>query len=280
MQTFRALTGENPYQKVVDIGAYQIAGDPIYAPLLRAGNADIVGFEPNREALAQLIAANTPNSTFLPHAVGDGRRHTLHICAARDMTSLYPPNPDVLNLFHGFPVWSQVVGTEQVDTVRLDDIAETKGVTFLQMDIQGAELMALQNARERLKDALVLHLEVEFMPLYKNQPLFSDVDRFLRDQGFVLHKFSDMMSRVIQPMMLNNSVFSGLSQVLWSDAVFVRDFARLSFLTPTQLLAWAAIMHDCYKSVDLSLHLLIEYDRRSSTQLGARYMSEMTKAAA
>ncbi len=58
--SFLSATSENPRQKIVDIGAYQIAGDPPYGPLLRAGNAEIVGFEPNREALAKLDEMKGP----------------------------------------------------------------------------------------------------------------------------------------------------------------------------------------------------------------------------
>lgn len=280
MDTFAKVTGENPRQKIVDIGAAHFAGDPIYAPLLRAGNAELIGFEPDREALAKLNAMKGPGISYLGHAVGDGRQHTLYICAARDMTSLLVPNPEVLNLFHGFPTWAQVVATEQVMTVRLDDVPETAGVTFLQMDIQGAELMALQNARERLRDALVLHLEVEFMPLYKDQPLFSDIEKYLRDQGFVLHRFKDMMSRVVQPLMINNSVFEGLSQMVWADAIFIRDYTRVNLLAEDQLLKLAAILHDCYQSIDVALHLLNEHDRRTGRKLGPTYLSGLQRKAA
>ena len=277
--TFLSITSENPRQKIVDIGAYQIAGDPPYGPLLRAGNAELVGFEPNRDALAKLNQMKGPGATYLPFAVGDGDEHTLHICAAADMTSLFVPDPDVLNLFHGFPVWGRVVATEQVRTVRLDDIPETIGVTFLEMDIQGAELMALRNAENRLRDALVLHLEVEFLPLYKDQPLFSDVERFLRERGFVLHRFSTIVSRVIQPLLVDNNIFSGLSQIVWADAVFIRDFTRLALLSDQQLLGMAAIVHDCYRSVDLALHLLTEYDRRTKRVTAANYLSGLKRAA-
>lgn len=278
-QTFLQLTRENPRQKIVDIGAYQIAGDPPYAPLMRAGNAELVGFEPNRDALAELCKMNIPKATYLPYAIGDGGEHTLHICAAPDMTSLLPPNPDVLNLFHGFPIWGQVVATEQVRTVRLDDVPETAGTTFLMMDIQGAELLALRNAPNRLGDALVLHLEVEFLPLYKDQPLFSDVERFLRDRGFVLHRFSTMVSRVIKPLLIHDNVLSGLSQVVWADAVFVRDFTRPALLSNQQLLSMAAILHDCYGSLDLALHLLTEYDRRTGKTVATDYMVGLKRAA-
>jgi FkbM family methyltransferase len=273
---FSRLTGCFPKQKVVDIGAYQIAGEPVYAPLLVGHDSELVGFEPNPQALAELQKASGPRRKFLPYAIGDGRPGKLHICAARDMSSLLRPNPEVLRLFHGFPIWGQVIAIEPIDTVRLDDIAETEGLTFLQMDIQGAELLALQNAQNRLRDALVLHIEVEFLQLYADQPLFSDVELFLRQRGFVFHRFSTPVSRVIQPLMVDGNIMAGLSQLVWSDAVFVRDFSRLEDLENNRLLAMAAIVHDCYNSWDLALHLLNEIDRRTQQTLGQNYLSRLT----
>lgn len=274
--SFTALTGESPKHKVVDIGARHMSGEPIYAPLSMAGNTVVVGFEPDVEAVAKLEAMKkNPGDVYLPFAVGDGGRHTLHICASRDMTSLFKPDPRFLELFHGFPVWGQVVATEEVDTVRLDDVEETAGATFLEMDVQGAELMVLQNAVERLKEAYVLHLEVEFMPLYEGQPLFSEIELFLRERGFLLHRFTPLMSRVLRPLMVDNNIFAGLSQVVWSDAVFVRDFVRLELLDDQELLGMAQIVHDCYESIDLALRLLNEYDRRTTRTLGADYLRNL-----
>jgi len=149
------LLDSRPRIRVVDIGANPIDGDPPYAPLLRAGQADIVGFEPNRDALAALLQKKGPHETYLPHAIGDGKRHTLYHCQAPGMTSLLEPNAALLALFHGFPDWARVVRTEAVDTVRLDDVPETAGADLIKIDIQGAELMALGNAPERLAAALV-----------------------------------------------------------------------------------------------------------------------------
>ena len=276
--SFSNLTGVSPKQKVVDVGAYHIAGDPVYAPLLADPETELIGFEPNPDALAALRESQESRWVFLPYAVGDGRRRTLHICAARDMTSLLEPNPDVLNLFHGFPIWGRVVATESVETVRLDDVAETVGVTFLQMDIQGAELLALQHAQNRLRDALVLHLEVEFLPLYVDQPLFSDVEQFVHHRGFVFHRFFAPTSRVIRPMVVGGNILSGLSQLVWADAVFVRDFSHPERLDVPELQAMAAIMHDCYGSWDLTQHLLIELDCRTQGTLGADYVSTLSGA--
>lgn len=278
--SFHALTNASVRVKIVDIGANPIDGAPPYDTLLRGGNADIVGFEPNAEALAKLNTQKGPNETYLPNAIGDGKRHTLHLCAASGMTSLLTPNPEVLNLFHGFPNWGRVLSTEEIDTTRLDDIPETEGIDLVKIDIQGGELMVFQNATKRLADALVIQTEVEFLPLYVDQPLFGDVDVFLRSQGYAFHRFFPTVSRTIQPMLVQNNIYAGLSQTVWGDAIFVRDFTKLSRLSPRQLLAMAAILHDCYQSYDLVLHILLEHDRRTGASVAPTYMNNLTGQAA
>ena len=272
------LIGQSRRIKVVDIGANPIDGSPPYAGLLRAGRADVVGFEPNPAALARLQSMKGPNETYLPHAVADGGRHMLRICQAPGMTSLLQPNPAVLELFHGFPDWGSVLSTEPVDTVRLDDIEATRGVELVKIDIQGAELMALRNGENRLRDALVVQTEVEFLPLYVDQPLFGDVDRYLRSLGFMFHRFYPAVSRVVRPLLVGDSIYSELNQLVWADALFIRDLTRLDLLSNDQLLASATILHDCYASIDIVLHLLAEHDRRGGTRFGDAYLAGLQGA--
>ncbi|MEO5362100.1 MAG: FkbM family methyltransferase [Magnetococcus sp. DMHC-8] len=270
------IIGTDVRIKVTDVGANPIDDLPPYKSLLAAGLAEVVGFEPSPAALATLNQHKGPHEHYLPHAVGDGQRHTLRYCQAPGMTSLLAPNPDVLNLFHGFPDWGKVVAEEEVATVRLDDVAETVGTDLLKMDIQGASLMALEHARARLADVLVVHTEVEFLPMYKDQPLFAEVDRLLRQHGFMVHRFyPDTVSRTVQPLLVNNSPYTGFSQLFWADAIFIRDITRLDLLSDRQLLAMALILHDCYQSLDVVLHLLLEHDRRHNTAHAARYLTHI-----
>jgi len=269
----KELVGRTTRIKVVDIGANPIDGTPPYAPLLRTGDADVVGFEPNPEALAKLNAMKGPTETYLPHAVGDGRPHTLHICAAPGMTSLLEPDPAVLSCFHGFPAWGRVVDTQTVETVRLDDVPETAGAQLLKLDIQGGELIAMQHAEARLRDIVVIQTEVEFLPLYRDQPLFSDVEQYLRTQGFLFHRFYPVISRVFSPLLVDNNIYAGLSQLVWADAIFVKDSIRPSRLDDGQLLAAATILQDCYGSIDLVMTLLTTFDDRHQTRLGAAYLA-------
>ncbi|HEX3732461.1 MAG TPA: FkbM family methyltransferase [Mycobacteriales bacterium] len=279
-RSFSALTRIDARIKVVDIGASPIDGTPPYAALLRAGHADVIGFEPNASELIRLNRMKGPHESYLPHVIGDGARHTLYSCHAPGMTSLLPPNPAVLNLFHGFPDWGRVVSTELVDTLRLDDIPDTAGAEMIKLDIQGAELMALSHGKTRLRDALLIHCEVEFLPLYIGQPLFSEVEAFLRGAGFVLHRFFPAVSRVVRPLLLNDDLYAGLSQLVWADAIFIKDLSRLEALSDAQLLKTARILHDCYQSVDVALYLLTEYDRRTQESLGKAYLAGLQGAAA
>ncbi len=256
--------------KVVDVGANPIDGPTPYAPLLKGGQTTVVGFEPNLEALEKLNQQKGPNEIYLPHAVADGQRHTLRHCAMPGLTSLLEPNAAIFSLFSRFSAWSEVIRREEIDTVRLDDVPETAGLDLLKIDIQGGELMVFQNGLSRLRDGLVIHTEVEFMPHYVNQPLFSDVDIFLRAQGYMLHRLEPMVTRDYAPILLGKDPYSGHSQIFWADAIYVRDVTRLDLLTPEQILRMAIIVSDCYRSVDLALLLLREYDRRTAKGYGDR----------
>ncbi len=275
LPTLKDLTSSDVRVRIVDIGANPIDGTPPYANLLNAGIADLVGFDPNPDSVARLNQMKGPFETYLPYAIGDGNQHTLHVCAAQGMTSLLKPNPAVLARFHGFPLWSHVMSTQPIHTVRLDDIPETAGMDLLKLDIQGAELMVCQNALNRLRETLVIHTEVEFLPMYENQPLFSELEIFLRQQGFMFHRFFPTVSRMITPLMIDNDEFAGMSQLLWAEAIFVRDFTRFDELSDRLLLAMATIIHDCYRSLDLVLNILTQYDSRTGAQLSGRYLANL-----
>jgi hypothetical protein len=176
-------------------------------------------------------------------------------------------------LFYGFPTRGKVVDTVDVDTKRLDDVPETAGLDPLKIDIQGAELMAFQNAPERLKSALLIHTEVEFLPMYIGQPLFSEVEQFLRAAGFVLHKFEPLVSRDFYPMLLNYDPYINHTQLFWADGIFVKDFTRLELMSDDQLLRLAEILYDCYRSYDLVLLLLREHDRRTGGTFGQKFLN-------
>lgn len=260
---------------VVDIGANPLEDEPPYLGLLKAGLAKVVGFEPNPEALAKLEAGKGKNETYLPFAVADGETHEFKICQTPGMSSLLEPNQELLQYFHGFPEWGKVKERVNVDTVRLDDVKEIQNLDYFKIDIQGGELCVFENGVNRLSECLVIHTEVEFLPMYVNQPLFSEVEMFLRGKGFVFHRFAPLTSRVVGPLVLNDDIFRGLNQVFWADAVFIRDFTQLSRVSPPKLLKFSLILHDIYKSYDLVLRILMVHDDQTGMEYADIYFEEL-----
>src|SRR3954463_420458 len=110
--------------EVIDIGANPIDHVPVYKPLLERGRANVVGFEPNAEALARLNAVKSERERYFPHVIGDGRARDFYFCQAPGMSSLLKPNERLLSYFNGLPEWGEVVRTERVQTRRLDDVGE------------------------------------------------------------------------------------------------------------------------------------------------------------
>jgi FkbM family methyltransferase len=265
-----------PRLKIVDVGAMSLGeGTDPYSPLTMATPCDVYGFEPVAEEFEKLKASAKPGHHYLPYFVGDGSARTFYECNFTMTSSLFEPNTALLAKFQNLEELARVQKTYPVQTTRLDDIPELKGTDFLKADVQGAELMVLEGAPRLLDDALVVHAEVEFVQLYKDQPLFADVDAHLRSKGFVLHLLGKV-GRTFKPLIFRNDVNAGLSQILWGDAVYVRDFMSFDRLSGQALLKIATILHETYHSVDLVAVALEAYDRQHGTELQRAYLKRLS----
>jgi hypothetical protein len=116
------------------------------------------------------------------------------------------------------------------------------------------------------------------MPMYVDQPLFSDQELLLRRLGFITHQFfPPVVGHALKPFIANGDPHGPLSQMFWADVVFIRDFTRLDRLTPVQLIKLAMILHDVYGSVDVANLALAAYDRVQGTELSASYVAAVSR---
>jgi len=258
--------------RVVDIGSNPIDGTPPYSVLLEAGAVRLIGFEPQREALAELNRIKGPHEVYYPYAVGDGAPATLYLCRASGMTSTLKPNFRLLNHFQGYPQWAEVMGTETIPTVRLDDLSKLGRIDWLKIDIQGGELRVFEHAERSLADTLVIQTEANFVPLYEDQPLFADIDSWMRRHGFMLHALLEQRVRLYAPLQIDNQIHQGLNQLTTADAVYVPDFERLPSLSADQLGKLAAILHAAYGSSDLAVRVLMIRDLRYGGDQAERFL--------
>jgi len=199
---------------LVDIGA---AGD--IEPRWKKISAFInyIGFEPDERSREQLLAENTKckNYEILPFAIWDKAGPvSINLCRKPKVSSHYQPNVPFLKSFRN-PGRYDVLSTENLEAKALDDISiETPD--FIKIDIQGGELKALKGGKELLKKALGLELEIEFMPLYANQPLFGQVCAYLSDAGF---EFIDFINFARWGRDGQNEY----GQCVFGDALFLRS---------------------------------------------------------
>lgn len=269
-----------PQMTVVDIGAMLLPGtrDP-YLRLNKLGLLNVIGFEPQAAECNKLNVLAMPGRRYLPYAIADGRRRDFYITNTGMTSSLLRPNVKFVERFNHLSELMQVVSTSRIDTVRLDDVAELRaqGCDLLKLDTQGSEAEILAHAGETLKRCLIVQTEVEFVPLYEQQPLFAEVDQVLRRNGFMFHRFLGISGRTFSPLMVNGDPNAALSQMLWSDAVYVPDLERLETLDSNSLLKLAALLHEIYGSFDLCYVVLAAHDRQFATTHAPRYFERLTQ---
>ena len=105
--------------------------------------------------------------------------------------------------------------------------------------------------------------EVEWVEQYINQPLFGDVNSFLKDKDFMVHKFLGYGTRSLKPIILNQNKNFG-TQFIWSDALFIRNIMNVSKLSDEELIK-SAVFSYIYKSPDLTYFYLTKFDEKNNS---------------
>ena len=244
MDHLRNLLSPSRLTAIVDIGANPIDSHPPYARMLDEGLCTVIGFDP------QQSAEPVKGVTYVPKVIGTGEPGILKVCSAPGMTSLLEPNTETVAAFPGFADWATVIERREVDTTRLDDVHEIKHMDLLCMDIQGSEIDVMRCAPARLREAVAVITEVSFVPLYRGQPTFGDIDGFMRRAGYIPHCFAAAkvwpIETKIQPPR------SDPHQMLEADVAYVRNFIE-DRMSPEQWRHLALIAHHVLGSFDLAM---------------------------
>jgi FkbM family methyltransferase len=226
-----------------------------------APNLTIYGFDADADACD---AANTDlenrqvnwKQEHIPIALSDevGEK-TLYVTQNPMCSSLYPPNEPYLARFQGLPELVNLDFFIGIETTTLDDFCLSESIReidFLQIDVQGADLLVLQGAQETLKNVLAIQIEVEFSHLYHDQPLFADVDSYLRKQNFTLFDLATSY-RIRSCSPIASRIRPG--QLLWADAFYFRDLLQKNKNDPQKLLKLACIA-DILNFPDYALEIM------------------------
>ncbi len=180
-------------------------------------------FEPDERAYAQLRrTANSPSVRYVNHALHKEKGILdLHLAKQQANSSVFQPNH---NLLMRFPEAERfdILRTIQVVVDCLDRQLQENGVSdpdFIKADTQGSELFVLQGGKLALSNTIFgLEVEAEFIPIYRDQPLFADLDTFLR--GFGFHLFD--LRPVFWKRSHGRNVGGPKGQIIYADALYLR----------------------------------------------------------
>lgn len=146
---------------------------------------EVTSFEPDETEYRQLTKKKTKGRVFNYALYKKTQNISLNLTRQRGCSSIYEPNFDMLNNFHGSSDF-EVEGTERVEAISLDELSRKEKISnidFIKIDVQGAELDVLKGGKKLLNEQILgIELEVEFQKLYKDQPLFADIDVFIRNE--------------------------------------------------------------------------------------------------
>ena len=97
-------------------------------------------------------------------------------------SSLLPPDKHL----EVFP-WIKFEENINVQTEKLETFCAKENIFeigFVHMDVQGGEMLVLEGAGSMIYNINSIWLEVEAIPLYKDQPLKTDIEEFLSEKNF------------------------------------------------------------------------------------------------
>lgn len=193
-----------------------------------------VSFEPEAEAHAELAQLEGEDKGPQNGLVFVNENTALSNSPAPAQLNVYSA-PDLSSFFEFDPAAShryRYCGVEKTATIDIEcstvDVVAARRherPDFLCLDVQGAELSILQGAAEMLRHGVLgIRCEVEFLPLYRDQPLFGDVLGYLQDFGFCLARLERPGSGAAG-FSLDSGPFSLTmddAPPAWADAIFMR----------------------------------------------------------
>jgi len=159
--------------------------------LRRFPRAQVYAFEPNPVFIKALQDYAVEDRRVLPQFVAlsdhEGSAE-LYVTKAAGSSSLFAPGERMKEMR---PQGSSVVSMKKVELVTIDQWAKRNGdpaIQLMKFDIQAGELQALRGAVRVLQSStLLVYAEVWFNHMYENGALFSEIDSFFRQYGFLLY---------------------------------------------------------------------------------------------
>ena len=146
-------------------------------------------FEPDPEEFMKLNLNRTNTSLIINSALSDANKKvSFNVCKWQEVSSIYKPNFNLLSKYKDEDRF-KILQSISLQADSLNNLLEKEQILeidFMKVDTQGSELEILKGASNFLDSLIGLEVEVEFVEIYKDQPLFPEVNEFIESHGFSL----------------------------------------------------------------------------------------------
>lgn len=227
----------------------------------------VIGFEPGEKEFQSLVERKEhKNIKYYNYCLAkETRQLKFFVYKNNRNASCLMPNYQFLNRFpmcERFNLMNEVY----VNADTLDNTALAKKADFIKIDTEGYELEVLNGGAEVLRNVCGLEVEVEFCGLHKEQPLFAEVDTYLRGLGFSLFD--------LRPAYWKRNLRrqSGRGQIIFADALYFKDYISIGAVaTNSAAIIVAALL---YKKYDFALEMINYFYQKGQLGLEVKEKAE------
>lgn len=185
----------------------------------------IIGFEPDQRAYSELLKSNKyANFDVINTALLDREKKSdFFLTKKQQLSSVFLPNIELLSDYreaNRFDIIDHVkIKCDCIDNLVKNNKLPAE-IDFIKLDTQGSELKILKGAENSLLNTVYgIEVEIEFLELYKDQPLFADVDNYIRSLGFDLYDIRPCLWKRKYSKMNDQSK----GQIIFGDALYFKS---------------------------------------------------------
>jgi len=189
---------------VVHIGAHLLEEREEY---LKHNLTNTIWVEANPTTYQQILNLNISNEEkVFNHCITDkdDETHTFHITNNGQSSSILDLQKHEEYHPHIFVVDNIEVQSKRMDTLINQYSIDISNYDFLNLDIQGAELLALKSFGDLINNFKYIYTEVNINYLYKDNALMSEIDDYLKKYNFI-------------------RVETVMTEAEWGDALYVKE---------------------------------------------------------
>jgi FkbM family methyltransferase len=189
---------------VIHIGAYLMEERSDY---VSKGIDNIIWIEANPKVYSEIEFVNSnENEKAFNYAISDVDNQFVKLNVTNNGQSSSILELDKHKIHHPHIHVTNVI---EVETKRIDTLFREKNVNienydFVNIDIQGAELLAMRGFGASIAKMKYIYTEINTASIYRNCALVSEIDEYLENFGF-------------------RRVETFMTEFEWGDALYIRD---------------------------------------------------------